>query len=85
MLASGQSEEAVARWGSEQRNNLKLVYRDPTPPDKLAEYQARDVRKYGNPPGPSADQLQAQGKSLAEIVDDARAGGKEFDFPPPGW
>ncbi len=86
-LRTGASEEAVARWAVAERNVLKQAYRDLTPSPALARIVARTQARYGNPTGPSADELRAAGKSWAEIIDSAtRAGdhGDAFTAGPPG-
>lgn len=76
LLASGSSEEHVARWAVEQRNQLKLSYRDLTPKDALAKLETWTLVRYGNVLGPSVDQLRSAGKSWAEIIDAAARPGK---------
>ncbi|MFI5446098.1 hemagglutinin [Polaromonas sp. UC242_47] len=68
MLASGMAEESVALWAVAQRNQLKQVYRDMTPPEVLATIEARSLAQYGNVLGPSLAQLRADGKSWAAIA-----------------
>ena len=75
-LASGISEEHVARWAVDQRNRLKQVYRDLTPNEVLVQLQARTLLRYGNTLGPSADQLRDAGKSWKEIIDASARPGK---------
>jgi hypothetical protein len=76
LLTSGSSEEKVARWAVEQRNQLKLSYRHLTPSDALAKLEAWTLLRYGNVLGPSVDQLRSAGKSWAEIIDAAARPGK---------
>jgi len=86
LLSRGVSEEQVGRWAMEQRNQLKTTYRDLTPPVLLAEFEARNVAKYGNSLGPSAEQLLASGKSWKDIIEAAsRPGGADLNFSPPGF
>ena len=75
-LASGISEEHVARWAVDQRNRLKQVYRDLTPTEVLVQLQARTLLRYGTTLGPSADQLRDAGKSWKEIIDASARPGK---------
>jgi hypothetical protein len=60
--AAGQDAETTARQLVDARNALKVKYRALSPPDKVAEFEARKLNKYGNPVGPTADQLHAEGK-----------------------
>jgi len=77
--AAGQDAEATARMVSEDRNALKIKYRELSPPDFVQKAEARNIQKYGNPLGPTVDQLRAQGKSWEQIIDAAaRAGGKDL-------
>ncbi|RYF37194.1 MAG: hemagglutinin [Comamonadaceae bacterium] len=76
MLASGASEEAVARWMVDQRNHLRRTYRDVTPPDLVRVLEAHSLRRYGNPLGPSADQLRDGGKSWRDIIASAARAGE---------
>jgi hypothetical protein len=85
MLASGMSEEQVARWVVDQRNQLKQKFRDLTPPSVLARIEAWTQARYGNALGPSADQLHAGGKSWLDIVNAAaRPGETPPDVTRPG-
>jgi hypothetical protein len=77
MLASGRAQEQVARWAAGQRDRLKQVYRDQTPPDALAIIEARSLAQYGNTVGPSVEQLRASGKSWADIAASAGRPGKQ--------
>lgn len=86
MLASGVSEEQVARWAVAQRNQLKIEFRELTPPEMVAAQEQRNLRKYQDPVGPTADQLRAEGKSWMEMIkSSARPDGKDLDFHPTGF
>jgi hypothetical protein len=86
MLSAGMTEEQVANWAVGQRNGLKIEYRELTPPEMLKAIEARNIREYGNPLGPSIQQLRAEGKTWQQIIEGAaRAGGKDIDFSPPGF
>lgn len=81
MRASGASEEIIARWAVDERNALKLQYRDISPPDFVAAAEARNVEKYGNKLGPSVEQLRQKGLSWTDIANGAaRPGGQDFGF-----
>lgn len=75
-LAAGNSAEQVARWIVAQRNALKLRFRAGTPADELAHLEAWTRARYGNALGPSAEQLQAAGKSWHEIIEGAARPGR---------
>lgn len=77
--SAGQSAEATARMVSAERNALKLKYRELSPADFVKKAEARNMEKYGNPLGPTVDQLRAQGKTWEQIIESsARAGGKDL-------
>jgi len=77
--AAGQSAEATARMAVAERNALKVKYRELSPADFVKQAEARNIEKYGNPLGPTVDQLRAQGKSWEEIIDAAaRSGGVDM-------
>ncbi|SUA91054.1 Uncharacterised protein [Pandoraea pulmonicola] len=81
MRVSGSSEEAVARWAVDERNALKLQYRDISPPEFVAAVEARNVEKYGNKLGPTVEQLRQKGLSWTEIANAAaRPGGQDLGF-----
>lgn len=81
MLASGKSEEEVARWAHAQRNQLKVDFRDISPQGFVEKAEARNILNYGNPLGPSVEQLREQGKSWLQIIESsARPGGADFGF-----
>jgi hypothetical protein len=87
LIANGATEEQAARWAVEQRNTtIKNSYRDLTPPEQVAMFETRNMEKYGNPLGPSVDQLRAQGKTWQEIINSAaRPGGADLNFSPAGF
>ncbi|MFJ4580271.1 hypothetical protein [Streptomyces echinatus] len=57
MRAEGRSEEDVARTLVQMRNDAKDIVRAGMTPEQVAELEARNIKKYGNPLGPTADQL----------------------------
>jgi hypothetical protein len=79
MHAAGVEHEQVARWAASQRDRLKQVYRELTPPHALAIIEARSLAEYGNTTGPSVEQLRASGKSWAQIAASAGRAGKQPD------
>jgi filamentous hemagglutinin len=86
MQAAGMSEEQVARWAVDRRNQLKIEYRELTLPEDVAIYEARNLEKYKNPLDPSAEELRAPGKSWQKIIEGAvKPDGKGIDFSPSGF
>lgn len=81
MSMSGRSEEEVARWIHAQRNELKVEFRDISPSEFVAKAEARNIEKYGNPVGPTIDQLRSKGLSWSDIIKSAsRPGGQDLGF-----
>jgi hypothetical protein len=63
------------------RNQLKVQYRALSPADAAKAFEQRNILKYGNPLGPSADQLRAAGKTWEQIIEGAaRPGGADLGF-----
>jgi hypothetical protein len=79
--AAGADAQATARLLSAERDALKLKYRALSPPEKVAEWEARAMERWGNPLGPTPDQLRAAGKSWDDIIESAaRPGGADVGF-----
>jgi uncharacterized protein DUF4157 len=72
MLRKGGNPAEVANWAVEARNALKAQIRNEGPRIVKVAAEARNVRKYGNPLGPSAEQLRAAGRSNEEILSRVR-------------
>jgi hypothetical protein len=56
-LGTGRSVESVAREAVGRRNALKRQFRTDLPDDLLRLLELRNIRLYGDPVGPSADDL----------------------------
>lgn len=79
MHASGISAEEVAKYAYSARNELKLKYREYTPPDMLDVIDARNLERYGNKLGPAFDDLVKKGKNFEQIIESStRAGGGDL-------
>jgi hypothetical protein len=79
MRASGASREEVAKYAYGARNELKLKYREYTPPDILDVIDARNLERYGNKIGPTFDGLVKKGKTFDQIIESStRAGGGDL-------
>jgi hypothetical protein len=77
----GKSSEEIAKIVVPKRNDLKEKYRELTSPDLVRKYEQRNVKKYGHPVGPTAEQLKSQGKTWDEIIDGSlRTGGGDLGF-----
>ncbi len=81
MRKAGLPSEKIARTLHADRRALGVKYKDLTPPAKLKEIHARNIKKYGDKLGPSIDYLRSRGKSWDDIIESAsRAGGKDLGF-----
>jgi hypothetical protein len=79
MLAEGQTYEEVARWAHDARRSLGIVYKNLTPPEFRPMIYARNIERYGDPLGPSIEQLRQNGSSWADIIRSAaRPGGEDI-------
>ncbi|MEU9125544.1 hypothetical protein AB0C96_37925 [Streptomyces sp. NPDC048506] len=67
MRVRGRSEEEVARRLVEMRNDAKDITRAGVAPEQVKRLEERNQKKYGNPLGPTADQLYAKYGSWAEV------------------
>lgn len=71
MRAEGRSEEDIARALVQMRNDAKDVIRAGMTQEQVAELEARNEKKYGNPLGPTADQLYMKYGSWEKVADAA--------------
>lgn len=79
MRASGASAEDVAKYAYGARNELKMKYREYTPPEMLDVIDARSLERYGNKVGPGFDDLVKKGKTFDKIIESStRAGGGDL-------
>ena len=69
MLAKGRSIDEIGNWAVEARNLLKEQIRDEGPRLVKVLAEARNLRKYGNPVGPTAEELRAGGRTSEEIIE----------------
>lgn len=71
MEAEGMEEEQIAREIYQERRNLARDFRDATPP-LIREYTCyKTSLKYGNPIGPTYDQLYSKKHSCRKIIEGA--------------
>jgi RHS repeat-associated protein len=70
-LATGEDATAVAREAVEARNALKVAARAKLPRALSRWAERRNLGRYGNPIGPSYDQLVRAGKTAEQIVSSA--------------
>ncbi|MER5299554.1 hypothetical protein ABT039_08825 [Streptomyces lasiicapitis] len=68
MRAEGRSDEEIARRLVDMRNETKDITRAGMSPEAVKELEARNMKKYGNPLGPTADQQFARYGSWAAVI-----------------
>ena len=79
MRASGASAEEIAKYAYNARNDLKIKYREYTPPDVLEVIDLRNMERYGNKIGPTFESLISKGKTFEQIIESStRAGGGDI-------
>ncbi|MCQ4208610.1 hypothetical protein [Streptomyces longispororuber] len=69
MRDAGAFDEDVARRMVDMRNDAKEITRAGMSPEEVAVLEARNTAKYGNPLGPTADQLYAKYGSWQQVID----------------
>lgn len=88
MHEEGRSDEEIARVLVDMRNEAKDITRAGMSPEAVQALEQRNMEKYGNPLGPTADQLFAKYGSWAKVIDAATrssaAVDKELGIPPRG-
>ena len=79
--AAGQDAQATAGMLYAARNALKFKYRALSPAESVIQFEQRNIELYGNPLGPTLNQLREQGKTWEQIIESAsRPGGKDLGF-----
>lgn len=71
MRAHGASEEEIARTLVDLRNEAKDITRAGMSPEAIEVLEQRNIAKYGNPLGPTADQQFAKYGSWAKVIEAA--------------
>ncbi|AZM57180.1 hypothetical protein DMA15_35325 [Streptomyces sp. WAC 01529] len=69
MRAAGSSDEEIARTLVAMRNEAKDITRAGMSPEAVEALEARNMKKYGNPLGPTADQQFAKYGSWAAVIE----------------
>ncbi|WP_051716503.1 hypothetical protein [Streptomyces sp. NRRL F-5727] len=69
MREAGASDEEIAREMVDMRNQAKAITRAGMTEEEVRVLEARNQEKYGNPLGPTADQLHAKYGSWPKVVD----------------
>jgi hypothetical protein len=71
MRRDGDDAEAIARAIHAERRALSTAYKDRTPEPQRTQVHNRTVATYGDPLGPTIEQLRARGRSWDEIIESA--------------
>lgn len=69
MTEEGKSQEEIARYVVEQRNQQKVEARKKMSPEDVKGLEERNIKKYGNPVGPTADQLLEKQGSWDKVIE----------------
>ena len=86
MRNNGDSPEAIGRAVSELRNQAKVEARSTMKPEQVAELEARNMVEYGNPVGPTADQMYVKYGSWEGVIEASFRTNAYYDlmYLPPG-
>ncbi|WP_409236336.1 hypothetical protein [Streptomyces sp. PA5.6] len=68
MHAAGRSDEEIARKLVDMRNEAKDITRAGMSPEAVQALEARNMKKYGNPLGPTAEQQYAKYGSWSAVI-----------------
>jgi len=71
LRAMGLDDEAIARTLHAERRALTVRFKQETPEYLRAVLHERTMRRYGNPIGPTIEDLRRSGKSWSEIIESA--------------
>ncbi|MGW5735102.1 MULTISPECIES: hypothetical protein [Streptomyces] len=86
MHEEGRSDEEIARVLVDMRNEAKDITRAGMTPEAVAALEERNMKKYGNPLGPTADQQFAKYGSWAAVIEastrTSAAVDRELGIPP---
>jgi hypothetical protein len=74
-------EEQIAREMNALRRKLGEEYKERTPEELRNIIFRRNIEKYGDPLGPTFQQLRDQGKTYAQIIEGAKRTGGDDLFP----
>ncbi|MGW0121250.1 hypothetical protein [Streptomyces sp. NPDC003327] len=69
MREAGASDEEIARELVDMRNQAKEITRAGMTPEEVRVLEERNIAKYGNPLGPTADQLYVKYGSWDKVID----------------
>ncbi|MEW1700080.1 hypothetical protein [Streptomyces sp. NPDC091278] len=69
MREAGATDEEIARELVDMRNEAKEITRAGMSPEEVRILEARNIAKYGNPLGPTADQLYVKYGSWQQVIE----------------
>ena len=69
MRAGGASDEEIARTLSGMRNDAKVLVRTLMTPDDVAKLEVRNMELYGDPVGPTPDEMYSKYKSWQGVIE----------------
>jgi hypothetical protein len=80
MRGDGASSETIARTVHAERRRLTAAFKELTPEPWRSRIHARTLTAYGDPVGPTIENLRARGKSWDDIIDGATRPGSLPSF-----
>ena len=80
MRSDGASSETIARTIHVERRQLTTVFKELTPEPWRSRIHTRTLAAYGDPIGPTIENLRARGKSWDDIIDSATRPGSRPSF-----
>ena len=82
MRGDAASSETIARAVHAERRRLTAAFKELTPEPGRARIHNRTLAAYGDPIGPTIENLRARGRSWDDIIDSATRPGSRLSF---GW
>jgi hypothetical protein len=80
MRGTGVSSETIARAVHAERRRLTAAFKELTPEPWRSRIHTRTLAAYGDPVGPTIENLRARGKSWDDIIDSATRPGSRLSF-----
>jgi hypothetical protein len=80
MRSDGASSETIARAVHAERRRLTAAFKGLTPEPVRSRIHNRTLAAYGDPVGPTIENLRARGKSWDDIIDSAARPGSRLSF-----
>ena len=80
MRGAGVSSETIARAVHAERRRLTAAFKELTPEPWRSRIHTRTLAAYGDPVGPTIENLRARGNSWDDIIDSATRPGSRLSF-----